>query len=230
MADLTYPFLSGYDIRLYEMQPDVLERGDSYFPLVNSNNLQAYKDAGVQAIAQAASDLVLDHFIDIAGNKMRANSQAVATHAGMVPTVADDVATVLIENSRDVQLTTSKALQNIYDAVVKRGLRSLMDIGVFNLPNAIPPTSLGIAAITPNTTITTVPPVPPKFPGYGSDSLRYGGFGTQTREGTATSSLLGLFFDTFVNTMNGTVALLHSGPSVAAGIPITAPDVAKYVP
>lgn len=262
MADRSFVFLQDYPVEFQLIDTDggpSLDRDDSNAPLVNGNNVGIYRDLGADAITTAMQDLTQKKFVDQLVQNMYAQaglkSPIESHHEQIFDPTSRRIARTLLKNSQG-GVSTTEALQNIYDAVVLQGLSKHFPIepqpAVFNL-NATPPP--GFATLI-QTKINQPPQVPPtigfaeEYDGFSAaygfeyekgsapsvPSSNYeneypsrkqtGGSGSQTN---APNSIIGECFDAFIKVVDQKVTLTHEGLT-PVGVPITAPDVVTMLP
>lgn len=237
MADRSFVHLQKYDIQLHFMDTDggeAIDRDEDGFPLVNQSNIQKYRDAGVDELVKAMRDLTQQMLIDVPpGNTfLQAFPPLENYHKQIERPVAEGIAETLLENSTGSS-SQKEALSNIYTAVVDDGLMQhfpvKQDKATFNLvPSGIPPPGF---AVLQSTTITTPPkptqkPLKEKYDGFAAQGVEYDDEGGAT-EIPAPTSLIGQFFDTYMQAVETQTQLLHSGVT-PVGTPITLPAQVKF--
>lgn len=254
-ADRSFPFLQAYPVTLHTLDTgrgQSIDRDGSAFPVVNSNNIQLYRQNGIDNIVTAMQDLTQKKFIDDVQNKYAQagfKGQVESFHQSIFDPVAIGIATTMLQNSRG-GVTREQAFQNLYNAIVLNGLALHFPIGAdtqtFNLNAPNLPPGFGTLIKTEITQPPVVPPTTQFKKEYDGFSARDGfnfdspdapdipdsNYGNEYPEqdltegdGSATSaqrSIVGQFFDVFINAVgNQNTQLLHSGLT-PSGSPITA--------
>lgn len=230
MADRSFGFLSGYDVKLYALGTDEgknINRDSDGFPLVNGTNINLYRDAGVDQIVKAMRDLTQKKMIDVPpGNKLVAQSPSIkGYHKSIETPVATKIAQTLIQNSRGATSSRS-AISKIWNAVVPNGLMMHFPppTSMFNaIPGGKPPpgfaTLLKTQIIAPPSPIK--PPIKNQYDGFSAQGVNYdekSGFS----ETSAPSSIIGQFFDYYIQAVETQTQLLHQGIATGTQTPITA--------
>lgn len=211
MANRTSGFLSSFNIDFGSMAPDDVDRDDGGNVLVSGSGIQAYKSAGTDAVATAATKFCQTQFTDLVGNTFVANSPSLnATHKAIESQLSLNLARTLLENSADTNTTVDAAINKIYKTVVIDGLAKYFQVPLFNEVGGVPPP--GFATLI--TTQIVVPPQPPPRISVKSEYDDFSGPG---------DTLLGQMFDEFLKAVTTQTQLLHQGVT-PAGPPITLPD------
>lgn len=230
MADRSFGFLSGYSVKLYALDTEggpSIERDDKGFPLVNQANIGTYRDAGVDQIVKAMRDLTQKKMIDLPpGNKLVAQLPSIKPYHKSIETpVARGIAQTLIQNSRGATSSQS-AISKIWNAVVPNGLMLHFPppTSMFNaIPGGKPPpgfaTLLKTQIVAPPSPVK--PPIKNKYDGFSAQGVRYDDEGGAS-ETSAPSSVIGQFFDYYIQAVETQTQLLHQGLATGTQTPITA--------